>query len=428
MDTITGSLGRPHSSPSNRDARSTDWWRRVPASLTADVVAWRRQLHATPELGFAEHETSAMLRSIVAQPGVTVETPLATGLVAKIKGRYPGPRIAVRVDIDGLPVVEETGLPFASRRHGFMHACGHDAHMAVGLGVATFLAGVADQLSGEVHVLFQPAEELADGGAKALLAAGAFDGVDAVLGFHIWSGHPVGIVQVQPGAIMASTDEFHITVHGRGGHAAAPHLSVDPVVAAAAIVGQLQTIVSRRLDPFDPAVVTVASIHGGSAFNVIPEEVALVGTVRTLRSTVRSEIHSQLDRIVTETARAMGADARCNIVPGVPAVLNDPDLAALMRQGVAEVLGTDHVLVAPPQMGGDDFGFIAEQIPSCYPLIGAGSQASGSIYPHHHPRFNIDEASLDIALRVLLHGLQRLTETVDKDSSHSGNHTTEALG
>jgi amidohydrolase len=386
--------------------------------LESCLVRWRRELHQCPEIAFEEHETTARLLSILGDIGVAVQQPLATGAVVSIRGPVAGPVIAVRADIDGLPVTEETGLPFASRRDGFMHACGHDGHMAVGLGLVAVLSAVSSELRGEVRVLFQPAEEPAEGGAKALLAAGVLDGVDAALGFHLWSGHPVGEVQVHPGAIMASTDEFRVTVRGRGGHGAAPHLAVDPIVIAGEIVGQLQTIVSRRIDPLAAAVVTVASIHGGSVFNVIPGEVTLTGTTRALNADVRLTLHREIERIASHTALAHGGEATCELIPGVPVLVNDAALSDIVHASVDEILGPGHIVSGPPQMGGDDFAFIAERVPSCYPLIGARSEQARSTYSHHHPKFNIDERSLGIALRVLLLSVQRSMTEHDTAGLH----------
>jgi amidohydrolase len=386
------------------------WWQRVDAVLDGQVVEWRRALHRRPEVAFHEFETTELLLAALGTLGVAVERPLETGAVVRLRGAGPGPVIAVRADIDGLPVEEETGLPFASVHAGRMHACGHDGHMAIGLGLTAVLAAVAAELPGEVRVIFQPAEEILNGGAQALLAAGVLDDVDMVVGLHLWSLLPAGGVAARVGPVMAATDEFRIEVRGRGGHGAIPHQAVDPIVTAAAIIGDLQTVVSRRLDPALPGVVTVGTIHAGSAFNVIPDTALMTGTTRAHSATVRELLHREIGRVAENVARAHGAEATCVIVPGVPVTMNDPAMAAVMTGAIREALGPDAILDAPAQMAGDDFGFLAERVPGCYLLVGAGGEEAGATFSHHHPRLTIDERSLGIGLRVLLAGLQRLMD------------------
>lgn len=383
------------------------WSELVDTSLERQAVEWRRHLHAHPEASFEEHETSDFIAQRLAEWGIKAERPLATGVVGHIRGAKPGPIVALRADIDALVMQEENQFDYASSVPGRMHACGHDGHTAILLSVARLLSSIRDQLRGEVRLLFQPAEERIHGGAEGFLAAGVLDGVELVLGLHLQSNFDTGLVSVREGPVMASTDEFRIAVRGRGGHAAFPHQCVDALVIGAQLVCELQTVVSRRVDPLEPAVLTIGTFQAGTAFNVIPGEAALSGTVRTLSETVREQIKQELDRIVSHGARALGAEATLEYLDGNPVLVNDPAATRLMAGAAAAIVGQDHVISLPPVMGGEDFALYAQHVPSAYVMVGTRNAEVGSTFPHHHPRFTIDERSLGTGIRILLEGLER---------------------
>lgn len=383
------------------------WSELIDAGAEQEMIAWRRHLHAHPELSFQERETTRYVSERLAELDIAAERPCETGVVARLRGDLPGPTIALRADIDALPIQEQNDFAFASTAPGKMHACGHDGHTAIVLGVAKVLSRLRGSIAGEVRLLFQPAEEVIPGGARALLDAGALEGVDRVVGLHLWSGFRTGLVSVRQGPIMASTDEFRLTVRGPGGHGAFPHQTPDSLVAAAAIVGQLQTVVSRRIDPLAPAVVTVGTFRGGTAFNIIPSEVSLTGTVRALDEDVRTRIQAELTRTVEHTALAHDVTVELEYKRGNPTVVNDAATTAVVNEAATAVMGEEAVFAAEPAMGGDDFGFYSETIPSAYFWVGARNPDVGAEFPHHHPRFTVDEASLAIAARVVLASLER---------------------
>jgi amidohydrolase len=363
--------------------------------LATDLVAWRRHLHANPELSFQEHETARFVEENLQQlGGLELSRPTPTSVVARLRCG-DGPTLALRADMDALPIHEESGVEFASTRPGVMHACGHDGHTAVLLGVARTLVERRDELAGEVRFLFQHAEELPPGGARELVAAGALDGVDAVVGCHLFALVESGTVAVPLGPFLAAPDTFAISVRGRGGHAAMPQNSVDPIPAAAQIVTALQQIVSRETSPLERAVVSVTQIHGGSADNIIPEAVELRGTVRTFTRDVQDAIRAALERIANGIAAAHACSADVTYEEGYLAVENDPEVAELVRRNVEpERLGT-----VGPIMGGEDFSAYQQVAPGCFFVVGAGGPDG---FPHHHPRFTIDEQALPVAHDVFV--------------------------
>jgi amidohydrolase len=323
-----------------------------------------------------------------------------TGVVGRLgSGR---PAIALRADMDALPVSEDTGLPFASQNPGVMHACGHDVHVACLLGAAKLLSETPPE-RGEVRFLFQPSEETVDeegrGGAVRMIADGAIEGVDAVLGLHAWYDVPAGQVAFSPGPQMASAGKFTARILGRGGHGAFPHQTVDPIVLAAQAILALQTIVSRRVDPTDVAVVTVGSIHGGTQDNVIPEYVDLAGTLRSLRTEVYEQLRAEVIRAL-EIVRALGGDFEANFTGNYPVTVNDADLTAFVQQVAVDLLGDDAVGPAAPVMGGEDFSFYAQRVPGCYLRLGGWfpGQPQHSL---HDPHFDVDERALPIGAAIL---------------------------
>lgn len=381
------------------------------AALTDRVVTWRRHLHEHPELSFEEHESARyVLDELRGLPGVELSQPTETSVVARIV-RGDGPVVALRSELDALPIHEQEEAPVRSQVDGVMHACGHDAHTAVLLGVAHLLARDPAPFAGELRLVFQHAEEKPPGGARELAAAGVLDGVDAIVGCHLLSSLPTGQVSIAPGPFMAGNDEFFVTVRGRGGHAAMPHESIDPVPIAAEIVTAVNQFVARRVDAMSQLVVSVAHLHAsGGATNVIPETAELSGTIRTFDPDVRRETHEALERIVTGIAAAHGATHELAIVPGYAPVVNDAALAVRVEEIARETLGSDVVLRKPPSMGSEDIGALFVDTPGVFFWLGTRNEEIGACFPHHHPRFAIDEASLPVGVELMTTIALRLLE------------------
>jgi amidohydrolase len=366
----------------------------VPA-VTDQVVAWRRHLHRHPEPSYEEHETARFIASTLdAIGGLEVRRPSPTSVVARLRTGRPGRTLAIRADIDALPIHEDSGVEFASERDGVMHACGHDGHTAMLLGAAAELTLRAGELSGEVRFLFQPAEERPPGGARELVAAGALDGVDLVTGCHLWTPLPCGQVAAWDGPAMAAADFFALAITGEGGHAGLPHTAVDTVAVGAQVVTNLQHVVARRTDPLQGAVLSVGTFHAGDAANVLPGRAELTGTVRTFDPAVRERMPQLLEEVVRGVTAAHGAGYELHYTLGYAPVVNDPGVTALVRGALGEV--TDMA----PLTGGDDFSALQAEVPGCYFFVGAGSEEAGATYPHHHPRFRIDERALAIGTRA----------------------------
>ena len=372
----------------------------VSDQLEQQAIAWRRHLHANPELSFEEHETARFVEETLRSfDALELERPTPTSVVAHLRGPRPGRVLALRADMDALPIQEETDLPFASTRPGTMHACGHDAHTAILLAAARALAERREQLSGEVRFLFQHAEEKPPGGARQLVEAGAVDGVDLVAGIHLFSQEPVGTISVPAGPRAAASDTFALEIRGKGGHAAAPHRSLDPVVVAAEVVTSLQLIVSRTVDPIESAVVSVTRFHTGTADNIIPEVVELGGTVRTYDPEVRASVRESIDRIARGVTDAHGATYRFDYEEGYAALHNDAEAAAVVEAAARAGLGDDAIRPTPPIMGGEDFSAYLEKAPGAFFIVGAGDK---DWTPHHHPRFTIDEAAIRPGIAVFV--------------------------
>ncbi|HEX9095056.1 MAG TPA: M20 family metallopeptidase [Candidatus Dormibacteraeota bacterium] len=369
----------------------------------------RRELHAIPELAFKEIETATYLAERLDGLAVDrLQTGVAgTGIVADIKGGRPGRAVMVRADMDGLPITEAGDLPFRSTHRGVMHACGHDVHMAVALEVARTIADHRDQLPGMVRFTFQPAEEIA-GGTKPMIEAGVLDGIDRVVGLHVWAGLPTGQVSVRAGAMMASADGFTLIVRGKGGHGAVPDLTVDAVVIAAQIVTALQTLVSREASPRAPVVVTLGSIHGGSAMNIIAGEVVIQGTLRTFDAALRERLLQRIAELAGGIANAMRGSCEFRLDSAAPPVMNDPGIAALVAEAARDVLGTDAVVPFEPLMVGEDVAYFLDQRPGCFFLLG-GAPDSGPVL-HHTSEFRVDERCLLIGYRVMSAAVLRLLE------------------
>ncbi len=365
-----------------------------------DVIAHRRALHQIPELGFEETETHAYLMDALHAMGLD---PVVhkTGLWADIESSRPGRTVALRADIDGLPLHEDTGLTFSSTHPGVMHACGHDGHMAILLGTIARLINQRDHWAGRVRVLFQPAEELPPGGAQELIAAGVLDGVDEVLGLHLWSEYPVGTARIAPGPMMANADSFIVRVFGRGGHGSQPENTKDAVLIAAQIVVNLQTIVSRRLGAFEPAVVTCGTIKSGTTFNIIAESAEVTGTVRTFSATTQALIKREIEHIAKTTAHLHEAEAELTYIHGYPVVVNE---AASALRWAHALEGTVTLKDDHPSMGGEDFSYYLHHRPGAFLFLGCAPD--GEIFPHHSPHFLVNEAALPVGVDVLYKGVR----------------------
>jgi amidohydrolase len=373
------------------------------APLLPALTALRRDLHAHPETGFQEHATAARIAEELGRiPGLQARTGVAgTGIVATLGADRIGRCVALRADMDALPMTEETGVPYASRHPGVAHACGHDGHMACLVGAARVLSGMVDRLSGPVRFIFQPAEE-GDGGGRHMVAQGALDDPRAAAAFalHAWPSLPIGAVGVHPGPAMAATDALDITITGRGTHAASPHLGIDPIVAAAHVVTALQTVVSRRLPPYEPAIVTFGRIEGGTARNVIPDRVSLSGTIRTLSAATRTSAATLVRQIAEQTAAAHGAQAEVKVTLGYPVLVNDATLSAFFGQTARAELGADALRDVPVSLGGEDFAYYGERAPVCMWRLGVARPDAERVIPLHSPQFDFPDEALATGVRL----------------------------
>lgn len=375
-------------------------------ALQERTVAVRRDLHRHPELAFEEHRTMGVIAARLRELGLEPRTGVGgTGVVAVFDTGRPGRTVLVRADMDALPVAEENATDYRSTNEGKMHACGHDGHVAVLLSVVEIVLARADSLGGRAVFVFQPAEEVVRG-ARAMLDDGALDGlrVDEVIGLHLSSSHDLGTVAVREGPAMAATDSFRLVVAGRGGHAAYPQLCIDPIVAAAQLVGALQTLVSRETDPIDQSVISVTSIHGGTAYNIIPEEVELKGTLRTFDAGTRARLRERILAVSEGAASLARCSLRAEWFEGTPAVVNDAESVARFRQVAAGVVGEENVSVQVPIMGGDDMALWLAQARGCYFFVGTSS-GPDTAWAHHHPRFDVDERGLEVAVALLAAGV-----------------------
>ncbi|MBI3828342.1 MAG: amidohydrolase [Planctomycetes bacterium] len=361
--------------------------------LQPELVEIRRDLHRHPEIAFEEVRTGTKAAEFCEALGLSVKRGAAkTGVVAVLNADKPGPAVALRADMDALPIHEENDVSYRSTVDGKGHLCGHDAHTTMLMGAARLIAQHKERIPFPVYFLFQPAEEVPRGGASKLLAEGHLEGVGEVFGLHVNPQLPTGVLGLRAGATMASMDRFELRVEGVGGHGAMPHLSHDPVSTAAEIVLALQTIVARRIDPLDPAVVSVCQIDAGSAFNVIPQACRLIGTARSLSAHVRERLPELIEEIAQGVARAHGLQAKCDYLQGTPVLVNRKESADKMAKAMRALGGKDSEI--RPTMGGEDFAYYLERMPGCFGFLGAGDGSPGTGQCFHHPRFNIDETAL----------------------------------
>lgn len=384
-------------------------------ALEARMTAWRRDIHQHPELGFTETRTAQLVADTLRGLGIDVQTNVGrTGVVGRLgSGR---PAVGIRADMDALPVQEANDLPYASQTPGLMHACGHDGHTAILMGVATLLSQMPDRPAGEIRFLFQPCEEGSVcrdeenfSGAGRMIQDCALEGLDAVIALHVASEAPVGVVIIDEGYIHAAVDTFYATIRGVGCHGAYPHQGVDPIYLLGHVIHAVQGIRSRRLKPTAPSVVTIGSVHGGSAPNVIPAEIELTGTIRSFDEHIREQIHAELHQAFSVT-RALGGDYDLRITTGAPALYNDPGVAQAIREVSAQITGPDKTLTYGPSMGAEDFALMTRAVPGAMFHLGA---AVGDVErPHHSPIFNIDERAFPIGAAILAQTACRLLETV----------------
>jgi amidohydrolase len=367
------------------------------------LLEWRRDFHAHPELGYQEIRTAGIVAEHLQRCGYEVKTSIGrTGVLGTLTGKEHGKTLMLRADMDCLPVQEENDAPYRSIHEGRMHACGHDGHTAILMAVAEQLQRKQGSLKGTTKLVFQPAEE-GGNGAEQMIQDGVLlnPKVDAAFGLHLWNDKPVGIVALNPGPLMAGVDSFDLTIHGKGGHGAAPHQTIDPIVASVQVINSLQTIVSRNVDPLETAVVTVAAIHAGSAFNVIADSAVLKGTVRYFSPAVGEQLPKMIERIVSGTTQALGSTYSLKYEKLTPPTINDPAIAEFIREVASEVVGSENVIMNARTMGGEDMSFFLNEVPGCFFFVGSRNEKRNLIYPHHSPKFDFDEAAMEIGVEIL---------------------------
>ncbi len=364
--------------------------------LKQKLIDLRRDFHRHPELGLKEFNTAKKVEGVL--QALSLETKIfvnGTGVRGFLKGREPGKTIALRADMDALPIQEETHLPYQSENKGVMHACGHDAHMAMLLGAAMILSEKQGELKGNVVFIFQPAEEIGEG-AKAMVEETVLEGVDSIFGLHVISTLPFGTLNYRPGALMAAGDFFDIKITGRGGHGAQPHLTVDPIVIATNAINTIQTIVSREVDPLESAVVSICKMEAGEAYNVIPETATFGGTIRSLKPELRESLPKRVKEILDGVVVGMRGNYEFNLMSRFPATITDEKMTGFVVNVAKEILGEDKVVMMKPLMGSEDFSFYLQKIPGTFAFLGVENKQKGIFHPQHHPKYNIDEDILPL--------------------------------
>jgi|SRR5687768_17048129 len=374
------------------------------SSYSSNFIEVRHHLHENPELSYQEFKTSEYIRQRLKEFGISNKVMAQTGVIATIEGKNPSKRIiALRADIDALPIEEKNEVPYKSKNKGVMHACGHDVHTTCLLGASKILNELKDEWEGTVKLIFQPGEERNPGGASILIKEGVLNDPSptAIFGLHVHPGLSVGKFSFRAGKVMASADEIYITVKGKGGHAAAPHLTTDTVLVASHIIIALQQVISRNNDPFSPSVLSICSVQGGHTTNVIPSEVKLMGTFRTLDEAWRFRAHELIRKIAASTAEGMDASIDFNIDIGYPAVINNEKLSSDARKLAEELVGSENVETTEMRMGAEDFGYYSRVIPGCFYRLGVGNVEKGITATVHTPVFNIDEAAIKYGMEMM---------------------------
>jgi len=377
--------------------------------IEQQIISWRREIHANPELSFEETQTANLVAKNLRDMGLEAEVGIGrTGVVARL-GNGNGRKIGIRADMDALPILEENDTPFKSTVDGVMHACGHDAHTAMLLGVARVLSTLEEDINGEIRLLFQPSEEKADkdgiSGAMAMISDNALEELDYVIALHVDSTLEAGKIQISGGYTMASVDTFEATIIGEGTHGAAPHKGVDPIWLQAQVVNAVQGIRSRRINPIEPSVITIGAIHGGTTTNVIPRDVKMIGTIRSYSEETRQALHDELEQAMQLT-RALGGDYELKIRREYPASYNDPNVADKLREVSLDMIGEDQVGDQEPSMGAEDFSYMAKEAPGAMMILGA--KLDDVHRPHHSPIFDISEDPLYLGTAVLAETAMRL--------------------
>lgn len=382
---------------------------RLVDEIKEEVILWRRHLHQHPELSYREEKTAQFVYHTLKSFGqIELSRPTRTSVVGRLTGKLPGTVLAIRADMDALPITEENDFSFVSQNRGVMHACGHDGHTAMLLGAAKILAGLREELSGEIRFLFQHAEEQFPGGAEEMVQAGVMEGVDIVIGNHLMSQLPVGKIGVTYGRMMAASDEFYLTINGKGGHGGMPHHAVDCIAIGSQVVANLQHIVARNVDPLDSLVLSVTQFHGGTATNVIPDTVALSGTVRSFDSQLRESMPARMEQVIKGICEAHGASYDFTYRFGYRAVVNDHAVSRVIEESVREVLGDESFEEFRPVTGGEDFSAFLQKTQGAFFVTGAGNPAKGITYAHHHPRFTIDEDALENGVKMAVYAACKL--------------------
>jgi amidohydrolase len=366
------------------------------------LVEVRRTIHMNPELGFEEVETSKLIAGWLEKFGLQVKTAVATtGVVGLLEGAKAGKTVAIRADMDALPLDEANDIPYRSRVKGKMHACGHDGHVAILLGVARLFSGIREKMNGNIKWLFQPAEE-GGGGGRVMVEEGVLENpkVDAVFGAHLFPDLRMGKVGIHEKEGLAATDRVVITMKGKGGHGAYPHLSRDPILAAGHLITQIHSIVSRSIGPLDSAVITIGKVSGGTAFNIIPDEVELLGTVRSLTAAVREDLKRRLEEVARGVARSFDLDCQVDFQYGYPALVNDPEMSHLVASACGRGIGEENVEFLKPSMGGEDFAYYLQKVPGSFFRLGCRNDAKGIVHPFHSSRFEMDEDALPFGVEM----------------------------
>lgn len=374
--------------------------------LEEKVIKFRRDFHAHPELSWKEERTSKVIEQVLKELGFeNVRRGFGgteSGVVGDITGRKEVPLIALRADIDALPIEEEADVPWRSINKGVMHACGHDAHAAILLGVAHMLALLKDKLPCKVRLIFQPAEESGvRSGARQLIEEGALDGVEAIWGLHVWSSLPAGKIGYRSGPTMASADIWEVEIKGKGGHGSRPHEAIDPTIAAASIVLSLQTIISRELDPQETAVLSIGRLESGSAPNVIPEKALIQGNIRTTSSIVRDELPGSIERIAKGIGSALRCEVKTNFIPVYPVTVNDPDMVETLKKVASAMFGDQSLTEMPIVMGSEDFSFYQQKVPGVIFFLGMADSQKGTDAEHHNPTFKTNDGVLKKGVALL---------------------------
>lgn len=369
-----------------------------------DCIAIRRHLHANPELSYQEFETSKFVQSKLTEYGIPFQVLADTGVVGLIEGLDPKSRIvALRADMDALPIQEENEIPYKSTNPGVMHACGHDVHTTCLLGAARILQQTRQLWSGTVKLIFQPGEEKNPGGASLMIRDGVLENPapSAIFGLHVHPGLPIGQVSFRPGKVMASADELYFTIKGKGGHAASPHLCIDPILIASQLIIALQQLVSRHNNPFNPTVLSITAFNAGTTTNIIPDEVKLKGTFRAMDEEWRFKAHQIIRQIATGIVEGMGGSLDLHIDIGYPSVYNNEQLHETARALAGKYLGTEHVEETEMRMGAEDFGYYSQKIAGCFFRLGVMNKTKGIVHGVHTPRFNIDENAIEIGMGLM---------------------------